>query len=55
MDTPTTIGLITVAFVTCGGISGVVKGIKVKSLPLVWSAVALIVFALLSLIPLFLG
>lgn len=55
MDTPTIIGLITVAFVTFGGIAGVVKGIKVKSMALVWSAVALIVFALLSLIPLFLG
>ena len=55
MDTPTIIGLITVAFVTCGGIMGVVKGIKAKSMGLVWSAVALIVFALLSLIPLFLG
>lgn len=55
MDTPTIIGLVTVAFITCGGIAGVVKGVKVKSLPLVWSAVALIVFALLSLIPLFLG
>lgn len=55
MDTATIIGLITVAFITCGGIAGVVKGIKVKSMPLVWSAVALIVFSLLSLIPLLLG
>lgn len=55
MDTPTIIGLVTVAFVTFGGIMGVVKGVKLKSLPLVWSAVALIVFALISLIALFLG
>lgn len=55
MDTPTIIGLITVAFITTGGIAGVVKGVKVKSMPLVWSAVALIVFCLLSLMPLLLG
>ena len=55
MDTPTIIGIVTVAFITAGGIAGVVKGLKVKSMPLVWSAVALIVFSLLSLIPLLLG
>lgn len=55
MDTPTIIGLVTVAFITCGGIAGVVKGLKVKSMALVWSAVALTVFCLLSIIPLLLG
>jgi len=55
MDTPTIVGLVTVAFVTCGGIAGVVKGMRTKSPALVYMAAALIVFALLSLIPLFLG
>jgi choline-glycine betaine transporter len=55
MEVSLIIGLITVAFVTCGGIAGVVKGMRTKSPALVYAAGALIVFALLSLIPLFLG
>lgn len=54
MEVSLIVGLVTVAFVTCGGIAGVVKGMKDKTPGLVYASAALIVFALLSLIPLFL-